>query len=139
MTESVEDHGSSADADTQPGKSESGSRPVVGQWAVIKSSWRDEIARITRVSEKQVRTARLTPGREAHHHPSDILFAGTEKEATDLKSVLKGLDDRHDRNRQQLIEQHRASRAAAIAKATTASSVGISALAEMNQAKAVSQ
>lgn len=92
---------------------------VVGQWAVVKGLWRDEVAEITKVSAKQVRTRRHGD-REAHHPPSEIVFVGTEKQARDLHSVLKGLDDRHERNRQQLIAQHRASRAAAIRKATTA-------------------
>jgi hypothetical protein len=102
--------------------------PVVGQWAVIAGSWREEVSQITKVSDKQIRTARHG-GREAHHRPEEIVFSGTEKQALDLASVLKGLNDRHDRNKRQLIDQHRASRAAAIQKARTAvegASVGTS-------------
>lgn len=98
----------------------------VGQWAIIKGSWRDEIGEVSRVSDKQVRTFRMNRDREAHHRPEEIVFAGTEKQARDLLSVLKGLDDRHERNRQQLIAQHRATRAAAILKATTEPQAGLS-------------
>ena len=96
----------------------------VGQWVIIKGSWRDEIGEVSRASDKQVRTFRMNRDREAHHLLGNIVFAGTEKEARDLLSVLKGLDDRNERNRKQLAEQHRASRASAIRKATTASAVG---------------
>ena len=90
----------------------------VGQWVIIRGSWRDELGEVSRVSDKQVRTFRYNRDREAHHRPEDIVFAGTEKECRDLLSVLKGLDDRHDRNKTQLADQHRDSRARAILKAT---------------------
>jgi hypothetical protein len=99
-----------------PGESE-GVRE--GQWAVTRGCWRDEVGEVTKVSDKQVRTRRHGH-RESHHQPSDILFAGTEKDARDLLSVLTGLGVRHQKNRRQIDEQHQASRAAAIAKATTA-------------------
>ena len=120
-SDKTKDGGSSAVADTHRATE----TPVVGQWAVIAGSWRDEVAEITKVSAKQVRTRRYGD-REANHLPQDIIFSGGEKQARDLLSVLKGLGDRNERNRKQLAEQHRASRAAAIAKATTASSVGMS-------------
>ena len=91
----------------------------VGQWVIVRGSWRDELGEVSRVSDKQVRTFRSSRDREAYHRPEDIVFAGTEKECRDLLSVLKGLDDRHDRNKSQLMDQHRDSRARAILKATT--------------------
>ena len=99
---------------------ETGRGHTPGQWAVIAGSWRDEIGEITKVTDKQVRTRRHGD-REAHHQPSAILFAGTEKEAHDLLSVLTGLNVRHEAVRKQHKEQHRASRAAAIRKATEVS------------------
>ena len=117
-------NGSLRPAGFVPGETEAA--PAVGQWAVISGSWRDEIGEITKVSPKQVRTRRHG-NREAHHMPQDIIFSGTEKQALNLLSVLKGLDARNDRNRKQLADQHRASRAAAVLKARTASSVGMSA------------
>jgi hypothetical protein len=89
----------------------------VGQWVIISGSWRDELGEVSRVSDKQVRTFRYD--REAHHRPSDVVFAGTEKECRDLLSVLNSLDARLERNKSQLMDQHRDSRARAILKATT--------------------
>jgi hypothetical protein len=94
-------------------------RVAVGQWVVVKSSWRDEIGEVSKASEKQIRTFRDSRrDREEYHRPDSVLFVGTEKQAIDLLSVLKGLEAKHEKNRRQLNEQHSQSRDRAIAKAT---------------------
>jgi len=87
-----------------------------GQWAVIRDTYSDAIGEVTKVSAKQVRTRRWGD-REAHHRPEDVIFTGTEKQARDLMSVLKGLDARNNQARQQLANQHEARREAAILRA----------------------
>lgn len=103
-----------------------------GQWVVVRGSFSDEIGQVTKVSEKQVRTGRHG-GRESYHRPADVLFAGTEKEARDLLSVLTGINRRNDRARQQLADQRRASRDAAIAKARTAAASNSMGMSEANE------
>lgn len=114
----------SPSAHTQPGAAEGGSSlPAPGQWAVLKS-WRYDVAEITKVSTKQVRTRRHGE-REAYHHPTEILFAGSEKAARDLASALSSLAAQHGAERRQMADQHRAALARAIdtaRKATTAAS-----------------
>lgn len=87
-----------------------------GQWAVFNPGYGYEVGQITRVSTKQVRTSRHGD-RESYHQPSQIKFVGTEQQARDLVSVLKGLDARYDQARQQLLRQHRDRVDAALSKA----------------------
>jgi len=88
----------------------------VGDWAVIKGPYSEDVGQITKVSEKQVRTRRWGD-REAYHQPGEVLFSGDEKTALDLASVLKGLRKRHEDARSQLLDQHKARMDAAIQKA----------------------
>ena len=101
-------------------RASSGLNHAPGKWAVIVGSWSPEVAEITKVTEKQVRTKRDgRTDRENHHSRSDVVFSGTEKAARDLLSALKGLNARKVDAERQLRQQHDERVKAVIAKAVS--------------------